>query len=240
MVRVLCLHGFATSSAFMQLQMRDFIKAFPEIQFEYMDGHIEMPQSLVGDPSIIRVSPVKKYYTWKLNVIDGAVDQSLGDFGVAIEKVVEHINKTGPYDGLCGFSMGGGVVEFMTEMYEKGQLNEKLKVAYPKFVMLCCTNYYRENILSYKTPSIHFVGRKDFLLEASLLVTTKFLNPLVLMNGETHKFPKLSQDDIDAIRTYLKPITSKAVKTKAPLPTKGQALSETLSSNQSNTLKPKL
>jgi len=218
MVRVLCLHGYATSSAFMQLQMKDFVKHFPEMQFEYLNGQIEIPASLVGDPAIIRASPDKKYYTWKLNVLDGRIDSSLGDFLTGMERVIDHMNKNGPYDGICGFSMGGGLAEYMTELYEKGELKDKLKVEFPKFLMLCCTNYYRDNNDSYKTPSIHFVGKKDFLLEASLLVSTKFLNPLVLMNGETHKFPKLSQDDINAVRNYIKPII---VKSKA---TKGQVV----------------
>jgi len=215
MVKVLCLHGWGTSPEFMKFQLRNFIKLFPEIEFECMAGPVELPESLVGDPNVVKLSPHKKFYAWKMNLFDEVISGDSMDLSLAIDSVCEYINKNGPFDGICGFSMGGMVSEYFIEQLEQGKLKDKLKVEGPKFLILCAPNYYKQNYEVLKTPSIHLVGDRDFLVDASILITTKFLNPLVLRHTESHKFPKLSQYEVDAVRKYLAPFLPK---TKGRLP----------------------
>lgn len=207
--KVLCLHGWGTSPEFMTLQLKHFIKFFPEMVFECMPGPIEIPESIVGDPAVIKLSPNKKYYAWKLNLLDEIASGEPMDLNLAMDSIIEYMNANGPFDGICGFSMGGMVSQSFIEQYEQGKFKDRLKVEGPKFVMLCSANYYKTNNELLKTPSIHIVGDKDFLLDASVLVTTNYLNPLILRHCESHKFPKLSQYEIDAIRKYLRPILMK-------------------------------
>jgi len=190
----------------MDHQLRNFAKFFPELKFECMAGPIEIPEAIINDESVVKLSPSKKYYSWKLNIFDEVTGGDSMDLTIAMDSICDYINKNGPFDGICGFSMGGMVAQHFVEKMEAGAFKDKLKVPGPKFIMLCAPNYFKTSNELLKTPSIHLVGDKDFLMEASILITTKYLNPLVLRHGESHKFPKLSQYEIDAIRRYLNPV----------------------------------
>ena len=205
MTKILCLHGWGTSPEFLQYQLRNFIKLFPEFEFECMAAPIEIPITDIRDPNVIRLSPSKKFYTWKLNLFDGVIDNKL-DISEAMDCIIDYMNKNGPFDGLCGFSMGGAFAQLFLEQFEKGLYKDKLKVQGPKFAIFCAANFFKLSNDLLTTPSIHLVGEKDFLVDAAILISTKFLNPLVLRNVEAHKFPKLSQYEIDKIRRYLAPV----------------------------------
>jgi len=209
--KILCLHGWGTSPEFMDHQLRNFDKFFPEMKFECMAGPVEMPETIINDASVVKLSPSRKYYSWKLNIFDEVTAGDSMDLTIAMDSICDYINKNGPFDGICGFSQGGMVAQNFIEKLEAGLLNDKLKVAPPRFVLLCAPNYFKTNNDLLRTPSIHLVGDKDFLMEASVLVTTKYLNPLVLRHAESHKFPKLSQYEIDSIRKYLNPILKAGV-----------------------------
>ena len=217
MLRVLCLHGYGTSPEFMKYQLRNFMKLFPEIEFICIPAPFTVPEGLVGDPTVVALSPHKKFYSWSTYLFDTVVLEGSIAFDEGLEAIIDYMNKHGPFDGICGFSQGGGVAQTFMDFSAQGKFKDRLKVKAPQFILLCSSQYFRRNNDLTTTPSIHLIGDRDFLIDASILVTTKYLNPLVLRHTESHKFPRLSQFEIDAFRLYLGSVFGKT-KASAPKP----------------------
>jgi len=57
-----------------------------------------------------------------------------------LKNLTNYINKNGPFDGLMGFSMGGGVCHVVSEFFKAGYI--KLEVPKPKFVIFCCSTIF--------------------------------------------------------------------------------------------------
>ena len=203
MIQVLCLHGYGTSPEFMKHQMRYFAQNFPEMQFTYMPAPLEIPKNFITDKAVIKLTSNGKYYAWKSHFFDDIIKDGVIDFSLAVKGITDYINKHGPFDGICGFSQGAMFGHLFLEEYEQGKLVKELKVEAPKFAILCSPNYFNKVNKLLKTRTVHFIGEKDLLVDNSLLVTTKFLDPLVFVHSEGHKFPRLRQRDIDAIKTHL-------------------------------------
>jgi len=112
-----------------------------------------------------------------------------------LEKILKHIEEYGPYDGLMGFSMGGGMVHLLTNLMKK---NNKIPI---KFVVFQCSTLFMKNnefvTDNSKTindiPSIHFIGDNDTItFERGLLLSTLFSNAEIIFHQDGHKFPKLN------------------------------------------------
>lgn len=52
-------------------------------------------------------------------------------------------------------------------------------------------------------PSLHLVGTNEFLRDSAIALTTKFLNPVVIIHSDGHKFPKLSMEERKVVLKFI-------------------------------------
>ena len=203
-IKVLCLHGWGASPEIMQYQMKNFINYFPEMTFTYLKGYTEIPMSKIPDQRMIEVSPNKKFYAWgdtTYTNITGEMDRS--HLFEVFQYLVDHINKEGPFDGILSFSTAGLFNHAFFIALSQGDLKDRLKVSPPKFAFFVNSNYLKSNQQMLTLPTIHIIGEKDILYSTSLMMSTSFVNPLMITVDEGHKFPRLTKIEIEKIRNYI-------------------------------------
>ena len=103
--RILCLHGWRTSGKILFMQTAAMQYHIP-LNFEFIDA----PHSASGPPveGISLYYPNQPYYEWHLRPNESE-DISLA-VNESMRLVISKMQKDGPYDGILGFSQGGGMV----------------------------------------------------------------------------------------------------------------------------------
>ena len=210
MLKVLGLHGYGANGKFIEeYQAKDLKLLFPFLDMEFLDGPFDMPPHMVRDRTLHKLMPDKKFKSWKkTTVLENRHITKLPSFDEGIQTIIDNIERVGGIDGLLGFSMGGAVVMSFLLGIENGTIDIKYK---PKFVILVAsgvTSYPITRTIS--IPSIHIAGELDGNLYGDEVATsTHFLNPLVILHEEGHKFPTFARSDVNKMMRYLKPILLK-------------------------------
>lgn len=211
LLRVLCFHGFGTNKSILDYQLRQFKKFFKNVEFISMNGPIEVNTEYVttNDPALIPLLQKyeKKCYSW----IRALHEKPYVYMDQTMKYIIEFIKKEGPFDGILGFSQGGGVVTYFSYYIEffKDKIKDWIP---PKFAILICSGGFfppqPKKKFTIEMPSIHFIGENDFLFAKPLFTSTLFQKPIVIFHKEGHKIPKLTEHEINIMKEFFKKFDS--------------------------------
>jgi pimeloyl-ACP methyl ester carboxylesterase len=191
-LRVLCLHGYHGSARVLRDQMKILTEGMEHlVDFVYVDA----PSRANGD------------FGWWHAVRDGTstADEDPGvSPGVARYKgwtrtyawVVSLFEREAPFDGVFGFSQGAALTALLVGLRSHGGTTSGHKPLAFDFAIMVGAFLASDPDLarlydsraSYDLPSIHIIGRSDFIVpgEYSRRVAAKFKNPLVLEHSGGH------------------------------------------------------
>ena len=201
MIKILCLHGFATNSDFMEYQLRYFKKNFKNFEFTYLNGPVFIDKEKDQiDPVVETITKKKNLFAWFRLTKESELN--------AVKYVIDFMNENGPFDAIMGFSQGGAIVSTIAVLFEEKKIQLKNQL---KFIILCSSPphmYFRKEMIQKKFPVINtktvfLVGKDDPMYEIQIVHSTVYNNPLVLTFKEGHKFPRLSLEHVILIEDYL-------------------------------------
>ncbi|OAE22539.1 hypothetical protein AXG93_2423s1280 [Marchantia polymorpha subsp. ruderalis] len=226
-LRVLCLHGLRTSAKIMQQQVELAQWALEDIvEFVYMNA----PFPATGKSDVEkRFEP--PYFEWyqanqdyseiygleeaSVHIIDfiktrGPFDGLMG-FSQKLELVQSgfkpgcscgHNNVDVEASSLRGAVLAGALVG----LQEKGLALPDV----PRFTFIVLIGGCRSKALVLRpayfdpilTPSLHFIGEKDFMKEGGELLITSFKDATVIHHPHGHLIPRLGDEELKTCRAY--------------------------------------
>lgn len=132
-MRLLCMHGWRTSGDILKMQCAALKY---HTQFEMVT--INAPWAADGppDPMIGQIYSNVPYYQWYYRHDEG---DSIRFEGVqeSINFIIDHIERTGPYDGLLGFSQGAAITTMvLSQLRTMSQFDAQKKTTLPRFAIL--------------------------------------------------------------------------------------------------------
>ncbi|BFI24760.1 hypothetical protein MPTK2_1g14600 [Marchantia polymorpha subsp. ruderalis] len=198
-LRVLCLHGLRTSAKIMQQQVELAQWALEDIvEFVYMNA----PFPATGKSDVEkRFEP--PYFEWYQANQDYSEIYGLEEASVHI---IDFIKTRGPFDGLMGFSQGAVLAGALVGLQEKGLALPDV----PRFTFIVLIGGCRSKALVLRpayfdpilTPSLHFIGEKDFMKEGGELLITSFKDATVIHHPHGHLIPRLGDEELKTCRAY--------------------------------------
>eukprot|EP01017_Pseudomicrothorax_dubius_P038571 TRINITY_DN579_c0_g1_i3.p1 TRINITY_DN579_c0_g1~~TRINITY_DN579_c0_g1_i3.p1 ORF type:complete len:226 (+),score=17.08 TRINITY_DN579_c0_g1_i3:65-742(+) len=189
-LRLLCLHGFATNKNIMNFQLSQMKKLFPEIEFKTIDGTYEISNAYL-DANLRPIVGDSPIYGWP----------KLGSFDLSEskERIVKILNEEGPFDGFVSFSQGCFLSHELLTDYTKKLLDLKYNLRLAVFIG-AYTFPHRVDLLDF--PTMHMVGKLDPGFYQGLVLSTKYVRPVILIHDEGHKVPRLSQAEVRKVRKF--------------------------------------
>ena len=191
-LRILCLHGYHGSAGILRDQMATLTDGMdPLAQFV----RVNAPSLAHGD------------FGWWHAVRDGKSTSneyagvSLGaaryeGWSNTRKWVVSLFEREGPFDGVFGFSQGAALAALLVGLRSHdGTTTEQKPLAFDFAIMVGAFLATDPDLAglydsqeSYDLPSIHIIGRSDFIVpgEYSRKVAAKFKNPLLLEHNGGH------------------------------------------------------
>ncbi|KAH7860406.1 hypothetical protein Vadar_013092 [Vaccinium darrowii] len=137
------------------------------------------------------------------------------NFEASIAFIEDYMTRSGPFDGLLGFSQGAFISAALPGMQAKGVA--LTSVPRIKFVMiisgaklggLYSSPKLAEN--AFPSPvectSLHFLGEKDYLKPNGMELLDSFLDPLVIYYPEGHEVPKLDEKGSEIMLKFIEKV----------------------------------
>ncbi|KAK1291670.1 Rhodanese-like domain-containing protein 6 [Acorus calamus] len=200
MMKLLCLHGFRTSGAFLQKQIS---KWDPSI---FTDFDLVFPDGLypAGGKSEIEGIFPPPYFEWFQFNKEFTEYQNLEE---CISFLCDYIANNGPFDGLLGFSQGATLSALLLGYQAQGKILKDhppmklfVSVSGSKFRdPVICEVAYKEPI---KVRSVHFIGEKDWLKIPSEELATAFEEPLIIRHPQGHTVPRLDEAAVKKLSEF--------------------------------------
>lgn len=134
-MRLLCLHGWRTSGSILMMQCAGLKY---HTQFEMVTINAPWLADGLPDPMIGQIYNNLPYYQWYYRYDEGNTVRFEG-VQESINLIVRHIEETGPYDGLLGFSQGAALATMvLTELLHKrrNSINYFPCNFFPRFAVL--------------------------------------------------------------------------------------------------------
>ena len=190
--RILCLHGFSTSSGVLRDMLKPLLMHVPA-EFVFVDGQ-HPREALIPDRPIVRAiqsgwpsEPQLAYAIKQQKVRDGAAERAVPhddegeeeeahyhDLEGALAYLYERVAALGPFDGLCAYSQGANLGAIVAAAAAKGLI--KGQPAF-KFALCFCGSEWgyarqavelegHQELFPVATPSIIVQGCEDPLGDA--------------------------------------------------------------------------
>lgn len=141
----------------------------------------------------------------------------------SIQAVTAHIKRTGPWDGLCGFSQGGEVLSVMARMAEEGEPDLQ-----GQFKFLICFGHlwpkeegWRPRC-ALRVPACHIFERNGHYPPSDFEHLALYWHPAfreVIPHDQGHKPPRLKDVDLARLRRFLEAFHQGIAWAAAPDPT---------------------
>lgn len=211
--RILCLHGFRTSAKILETQ----IHKWPESVLEKLDlVYLDAPYPSTGKSGVDGIFD-PPFFEW----FQGNQDfTEYENFEECIAFIEDFMVKSGPFDGLLGFSQGAFLAAALPGMQAKGLV--LTKVPKIKFLILICgaklggskfgapplaTNAFSSPV---KCPSLHVIGENDFLKTESIALLDSFVDPIVIHHPKGHTIPRLDDQSLEIVNNFIDKIQNLA------------------------------
>ncbi|KAL8129304.1 hypothetical protein V2J09_018459 [Rumex salicifolius] len=208
-MKILCLHGFRTSGAFLSKQIGRWDPSILSLfDLDFPDGKFP-----AGGKSDIEGFFRPPYFEWFQFNPDFTEYTNLDE---CITYLCEYITSKGPFDGLLGFSQGATLSGLIMGYQAQGKLLKE-HPPFKLFVSISGTKFRDEGMceVAYKDPikvkSVHLIGEKDHLKEPSEEFATAFVDPLIIRHPQGHLVPRLDEVMTEKIRKWAKEISVVAV-----------------------------
>jgi hypothetical protein len=208
-MKILCLHGFRTSGAFLKKQISKWDPSiFEEFDTVFPDGLFP-----AGGKSDIEGIFPPPYFEWFQFNKDFTEYTNLDE---CISHLCNYIMTNGPFDGLLGFSQGATLSALLIGYQAQGKL---LKDHPPiKFLISVSGSKFRDPKIcdvAYKDPikvkSVHFIGEKDWLKIPSEELAAAFDSPLMLRHPQGHTIPRLDENAVKLLAEWTKNIVQDTI-----------------------------
>lgn len=201
MVRILCLHGWATNTEIFNYQIQKFrIELKSEAEFVVLQAPNEVP--IQRDPVILKRFKGKYYAWYNMKQKQDSSGYELEGLSRSLACIKKHILESAPYDGVMGFSQGGAVAMLLLALQNKGDFPGAFKFAVfvsPGFVSSTTMMEYVPKGL----PVAFFLGARDVFLPVGLTQSRFFLSPMVIVHNSGHRFPPLTAEVLSALRKVM-------------------------------------
>ncbi|KAL9237882.1 hypothetical protein vseg_012379 [Gypsophila vaccaria] len=190
-MKILCLHGFRTSGAFLKKQISKWDPSiFAHFDLDFPDGLFP-----AGGKSDIEGIFPPPYFEWFQFNKEFTEYSNLEE---CISYLCEYITTNGPFDGLLGFSQGATLCALLTGYQQQGKV---LKEHPPiKFLIFVSGSKFRAPEycdVAFKDPiptkSVHFIGEKDWLKLPSEELAAAFVDPIIIRHPQGHTVPRLDE-----------------------------------------------
>ncbi|KAL2320555.1 hypothetical protein Fmac_029524 [Flemingia macrophylla] len=185
--KILCLHGFRTSGAFLKKQISKWDPSlFAQFDLDFPNGKYP-----AGGKSDIEGLFPPPYYEWFQFEKEFTVYFNLEE---CISYLCEYITANGPFDGFLGFSQG-------KVLKEHPPIKFFISISGSKFrVPSICDIAYKDPI---KAKSVHFIGEKDWLKLPSEDLASAFDKPLMIRHPQGHTVPRLDEASTSQLRNWI-------------------------------------
>ncbi|KAL2320556.1 hypothetical protein Fmac_029525 [Flemingia macrophylla] len=198
--KILCLHGFRTSGAFLKKQIRKWESLFTEFDLDFPNGKYP-----AGGKSEIEGFFPPPYYEWFQFEKDFTVYINLEE---CISDLCEYMTANGPFDGLLGFSQGATLSGLLLGYQAQGKVLKDhppikffISISAGKFkTASVCDIAHKDPI---KTKSVHFIGDQDWLKPRSEALADAFDKPLVIRHPQGHTVPRLDEASTTQLRNWI-------------------------------------
>ncbi|KAJ3061503.1 Family of serine hydrolases 3 [Podochytrium sp. JEL0797] len=153
------------------------------------------------------------YYSWI-----AAEEGPMAKMALAMPFIEDLIEKQGPFDLICGFSMGGAMATYLTDKMIERADGDESRFEWKGLILVCAVEVEDkwlskgEDIASVDIPSVHIVGESDVHSPRSMLSYSLFdgMNDKreLFWHRGGHHFPTPFKSDLyneiaDAIRVML-------------------------------------
>lgn len=200
--RFLCLHGFRTSGEILKKQV---VGKWNPAVVEKLDlVFVDAPFPCQGKSEVEGLFD-PPYYEWFQFNKDFTEYQN---FDECLEYIEECMIKLGPFDGLLGFSQGAILSGALPGLQEKGVALRK--VPKMKYIIIIGGAKMRNKEIAEKAyaspvscPSVHFLGKEDFLREPGLELIESCLDPLVIHHPKGHTIPRFDEKGLEDMISFV-------------------------------------
>ncbi|KAL1828140.1 hypothetical protein DCAR_0207331 [Daucus carota subsp. sativus] len=201
-LKVLCLHGYGYSGAYLKMRLQ----VWPANVLEAMDF------VFIDAPFPTNNKPFPAFSWFNSSPEDvGEYDRTFGESMTLIE---ETMVKFGPFDGVLGFSQGAYIAAALPGMQAQGVALTEVEAI--KFVVVIsggklggskvpaptlAKNAFSSPI---EIPSLHCFGENDSFakLPATELLGS-FVDPFVIFHSGGHEVPKLDENGLKVMKSFL-------------------------------------
>ncbi|KAK9813275.1 hypothetical protein WJX72_011766 [[Myrmecia] bisecta] len=209
-LRILALHSFRTSGTIFQEQMRRAgLDTALEDLVEIIYATSPRPASGPPPEDVHPYFQGPYYEWWNAETVEGQHGRSVTFHGwdTALSFITDFISLHGPFDGVMGFSQGTILTSLLVGLQQQGAIMKGLP--HFRFCLLFAGLPAGDPALKYvydeplRTPSLHVMGEKDFVLKYSKLLAKLFKDPIVIMHPRGHVIPALKGDSLETMRSFL-------------------------------------
>uniref|UniRef100_A0A7S3J0R5 Serine hydrolase domain-containing protein n=1 Tax=Euplotes harpa TaxID=151035 RepID=A0A7S3J0R5_9SPIT len=180
------------------------------VEFVYLNGKYE--NNDIFDYSLYKMFKNTTFYSWAIN--DDKTGKPKG-FLDSLLYVIDYINKTGPYDGVLGFSQGSFLVRMLLKLDEFK--TEFPKLNYPPEFGIIVSGPLRLSISSFgaypqdkyklltafKQPVMYMYGEKDMYLDKIEFGLIKEGDFTIIKHKSGHNVPKLVGEEMNQFIEFI-------------------------------------
>ncbi|MCO5597150.1 hypothetical protein L7F22_051225 [Adiantum nelumboides] len=212
-LRVLCMHGFRTSAAIFEKQIRRWDSSILDLlDLTFLDG----PYLASGKSEVEAIFP-GPYFEWFQFNKDYSEFTNLEECKDFISK---YMQEHGPFDGLMGFSQGGVLAAAFAGLQQKGlALQHRPPLRF--IILVAGTGFNNEHLMNecyselVECPSVQIIGDQDYLRKVNEELLVKFKDPVVVRHQGKHTVPRLGEEQTKLVRDFLLRIRPSSSSVKA-------------------------
>jgi predicted secreted protein len=210
-LRILCFHGYYNNIDVMKHQFGYYEHIFHDyVEFIYINGFYENTD--VFDFSLYKMFKDHAFYSWAIVNDRNGKPQGLLN---SLKYVIDYMNKTGPYDGLLGFSQGTFLVrtllklkEFKTQFPELKHIPEfGIIVSGPLRLSVNIFNEYPQDkyklLTAFRQPILYLYGTKDIYLDKIEFGVIEEGDYTIIKHNAGHNVPKLVGEEMEVFIRFI-------------------------------------
>ncbi|XP_010675437.1 uncharacterized protein LOC104891439 [Beta vulgaris subsp. vulgaris] len=198
--RFLCLHGFRTSGEILKKQVNKWPESVRQkLDLVFLDA--PFPSQGKSDVEGIFDPPYYEWFQYNKEFT------TYTNFEESLEYIENCMIKYGPIDGLLGFSQGAILSAALPGLQAQGLALTKV----PKIKFLVIVSGAKLKAESWQKaydspiecPSIHFLGKEDFLRPHGEDLLKCVVDPFVIHHPRGHTIPRIDEQSLPTMLSFI-------------------------------------